>query len=54
MKVSGFTITKNEDYKFYNHKNFPIYFGTHPKVMEQKVSNHKRSIDDFKDIKRKY
>jgi glycosyltransferase involved in cell wall biosynthesis len=45
---------KNEDYKFYNHKNLPIYFGKHPKVMEQKINNHKRSIEDFKGIKRKY
>ncbi len=33
---------------------FPVYFGTHPKVMRQRIESHKISNKDLRRIKRKY
>jgi hypothetical protein len=33
---------------------FPVYFGTHPKTMKQRIKSHKISNQDLRRIKRKY
>jgi len=49
--------TETAEYDYYDYKalnKFPIYFSTHPKVMESRIKNSKTSQDDWKLIKKKY
>ncbi len=43
-----------EDYSYGNLGRFPIYFGTHPKVMKGKIKAHELSQEDYGAIRRKY
>jgi len=43
---------KNSEYNFHDLDRFPIYFGTHPKVMERRVKEDGKSAEDFRHIKR--
>jgi len=42
------------DYNFGDLNRFPVYFGTHPKVMDKIVKNHKLSKEDWFSIKKQY
>ncbi len=41
-------------YDFGDLNRFPVYFGTHPSTMRQKVEGHVLSREDFKEIHKKY
>ena len=43
---------KNSKYSFYDSNSFPIYFGTHPKVMGGRIKKDKKSTEDFRHIKK--
>ncbi|MCF7916922.1 MAG: glycosyltransferase [Candidatus Omnitrophica bacterium] len=45
---------KKLDYDYGNLNRFPIYFGTHPKVMRERVNSHILSRLDWQKIKSKY
>ncbi|MCX5681668.1 MAG: glycosyltransferase [Candidatus Omnitrophica bacterium] len=54
----GFVQLKNhekgKEYIFGDLSRFPVYFGTHPKVMDPFIENHLLSRDDKKEINKKY
>ncbi len=54
----GFTsLTQEErerDYSYGDLSRFPIYFGTHPAVMGERIKDHPLSQEDLKNIERKY
>lgn len=45
---------KKERYILDDLNKFPVYFGRHPRVMEDIVKRHRLSQQDFRGIKRKY
>jgi len=45
---------RNEDYRFGNLNRFPPYFGSHPKVMQSLIKKHALSLEDKKEIGRRY
>ena len=54
----GFTSLVSEErdtkYSYGDLKRFPAYFGSHPKVMEERIQNHSLSQDDWKNIERNF
>ncbi|MDP3143754.1 MAG: glycosyltransferase [Candidatus Omnitrophota bacterium] len=54
----GFTSLQEEerknDYDYGDLNRFPVYFGTHPAVMKQKVAAHLLSNQDWQKISKKY
>lgn len=54
----GFVSLKSDErrpqYSYGDLNRFPVYFGTHPKVMEQRIPGHEISGEDGKKIGRKY
>lgn len=51
------SLAENESDKEYSYgdlSRFPVYFGTHPKVIEEKIGAHPLSREDKKSIDRKY
>ena len=54
----GFTRLQPQErtqvYSFGDLDRFPVYFGTHPMVMRERVGSHVLSADDWKHISRKY
>jgi hypothetical protein len=56
-KIGFVSLQENERQELYNYANlnqFPIYFGTHPKVMRERIQAHQRSQQDFQDIQRQH
>ncbi len=45
---------RNDQYRFGNLDRFPVYFGTHPKVMQSFIAAHALSAEDKKAISKKY
>ncbi|MBI5150758.1 MAG: glycosyltransferase [Candidatus Omnitrophica bacterium] len=45
---------RDKKYSYGDLNRFPAYFGTHPKVMEERTAAHSLSRDDWKNIGRKY
>ena len=45
---------RNEKYQYGNLNRFPVYFGSHPKVMEEKIQEHMLSYEDLKTINQRY
>jgi hypothetical protein len=45
---------RREEYSYGDLNRFPVYFGTHPKVMETRIQAHFLSQEDWKNIKCKY
>lgn len=45
---------KTDEYRFGNLNRFPVYFGTHPKVMTPLVEEHLLSKEDKKEIDKRY
>ncbi|MCK5014389.1 MAG: glycosyltransferase family 2 protein [Candidatus Omnitrophica bacterium] len=54
----GFTTLmdqeRQEPYDYGNLNRFPVYFGTHPAVMREKIDQHSLSQSDLQGIDRKY
>lgn len=54
----GFTQLTNDErsaeYSYGNLNRFPVYFGTHPSVMKQRISEHRLSQEDLKTINQKF
>jgi glycosyltransferase involved in cell wall biosynthesis len=54
----GFTKLCEEDreraYDYGDLNRFPVYFGTHPSVMNDRIANHDLSRRDWKNITKKY
>jgi len=48
------TNERTQDYSFGDLTRFPVYFGTHPLLMNEKVQMHGFSRDDWANIRRKY
>lgn len=44
---------RNAEYSYGNLNRFPAYFGSHPLVMSQRISEHRLSQEDLKTINRK-
>lgn len=45
---------RNDQYRFGNLDRFPVYFGTHPKVMQPLIAAHDLSAQDKRAIDKKY
>ncbi len=45
---------RNDDYAYGDLNRFPVYFGAHPVVMNERVGQHPLSQQDWRDISRKY
>ncbi len=45
---------RNKKYQYGNLNRFPVYFGSHPKVMEEKIKAHVLSYEDLKTINQRY
>jgi len=45
---------RHDHYPFGDLGRFPVYFGTHPKRMEEKISGHSLSGKDLKEINKKF
>jgi glycosyltransferase involved in cell wall biosynthesis len=45
---------RKREYEFGDLKRFPAYFGSHPKVMQQKILTHSVSQTDLKYIRQQY
>ncbi len=45
---------KNDIYDFGDLSRFPIYFGTHPKVIQDIIKKHSLSVKDWHNVKKKY
>lgn len=45
---------RRQEYSYGDLNRFPVYFGTHPKVMEQRIAMHDLSCKDNKAIARRY
>jgi len=54
----GFTTLRDDErqgqYDYGDLNRFPPYFGSHPSVMGDKIRQHPLSLDDLKEIDRKY
>ena len=54
----GFVTLKDDEgkelYSFGNLNRFPVYFGTHPRVMRSRIETHQLSHEDCNDINRRY
>ena len=54
----GFTALKDlerqGEYSYGDLNRFPVYWGTHPQVMQKRLRGHTVSEEDWKNIKRKY
>ena len=54
----GFTSLKSEerknDYSYGDLNRFPVYFGTHPSVMQSRIAAHELSQKDWQNINRKF
>lgn len=48
------TGQKSKSFKFQEITKFPIYFGKHPKVMENRVENHRLTVEDLKQIRKQF
>ncbi|MCB9757114.1 MAG: glycosyltransferase [Candidatus Omnitrophica bacterium] len=44
---------KTQEYSFGDLNRFPVYFGSHPLVMQEKIARHAISQQDWQDIKRR-
>lgn len=44
----------NDNYDYGNLNRFPVYFGTHPAVMNDRIKSHELSGQDLSTINRKY
>ena len=56
-EIGFVSLADNERDKKYSYGDlgrFPAYFGTHPKVMGERIAAHPLSRDDWKNIGRKY
>ncbi|MDP8211897.1 MAG: glycosyltransferase family 2 protein [Candidatus Zapsychrus exili] len=45
---------QTDKYSYGDLDRFPVYFGTHPKVMEEKIKTHFLSQQDYDSIQKKY
>ena len=45
---------REEEYSYGDLNRFPAYFGSHPKVMNERLINHQLSHEDLKEIHRRY
>ena len=45
---------RQQDYSYGDLNRFPVYFGTHPKVMEKRIREHALSWEDREYINRKF
>jgi len=45
---------RGDDYSYGDLNRFPVYFGTHPKVMEDRIAAHRLSQDDWRSISRRF
>jgi len=45
---------RKEDYNYGDLNRFPVYFGTHPGVMKERIADHTLSQEDLKEINRKF
>ncbi len=52
--VSLESSQRHEEYSYGDLSRFPIYFGTHPKVMAEKIKAHQFSQEDWKEIEKKF
>lgn len=54
----GFAQLKNDErqseYSYGDLNRFPVYFGTHPAVMNDRVAQHHLSQQDLKNIRQKF
>lgn len=54
----GFTTLMDDErqgpYDYGNLNRFPVYFGSHPAVMREKITRHSLSQSDRREIERKY
>jgi len=54
----GFTTLMEDErqakYDYGNLNRFPAYFGRHPAVMKERISNHLLSLEDLKEINKRY
>ena len=54
----GFTKLEDDErqgqYSYGDLNRFPAYFGSHPNVMQPKISQHAISLNDLKVIDKKY
>ena len=48
------TKTPAEEFTYEDLSRFPIYFGSHPRVMKENIAKHSLSVIDKTMIKRKY
>lgn len=56
-KIGFTTLNNNErkdDYSYGDLNRFPVYFGTHPKVMNERIVQHQLSQEDLRSISKKY
>ncbi len=53
-KVDRSVEKQTGKYDFGDLKRFPVYFGTHPKVMNDLIAAHPVSVADWKEIKARY
>lgn len=57
QKLGYLALNDGKEERLYNIKRlnrFPVYFGTHPKVMRKRIKSHKISNKDYRCVKRKY
>ena len=45
---------RQQQYSYGDLNRFPVYFGSHPEVMEERIAAHPLSAEDKKNIDRKY
>lgn len=45
---------RGDDYSYGDLNRFPAYFGTHPKVMKERVAGHSVSQNDWQNISRRF
>ena len=54
----GFTILMEDErqakYDYGDLNRFPAYFGRHPAVMKERIDNHLLSLEDLKEIDKRY
>ena len=56
-KIGFITLQDQDRDKIYTYgdlNRFPVYFGTHPQGMEERIKNHLVSQEDLKEINRRY
>jgi glycosyltransferase involved in cell wall biosynthesis len=48
------SLSKGKKYRYADLKQFSIYFGSHPKIMEKRISKHVISKQDYRKIEKSY